>query len=195
MRLDALSLNRLALLVALFLFAPNLTSANDSIKLITNSPIQNNGPSEKCNVEICTSLLKMINNANETIDFAIYGLRGQNEILKALINAEKRGVIVRGVIDKTLKGKSYYTDTHLLSKNLKNIKDDQKIDLERAEHLEGRIYNENQQCERPDNTKGPLQCFEGKGYASKEHLLQLELLGPCPIHRHSFSPLKEKLTS
>ena len=171
MRLDALSLNRLALLVALFLFAPNLTSANDSIKLITNSPIQNNGPSEKCNVEICTSLLKMINNANETIDFAIYGLRGQNEILKALINAEKRGVVVRGVIDKTLKGKSYYTDTHLLSKNLKNIKDDQKIDLERAEHLEGRIYNENQQCERPDNTKGPLQCFEGKGYASKEEII------------------------
>ena len=141
MRLDALSLSRLALLVALFLFAPNLTSANDFIKLITNSPIQNNGPSEKCNVEICTSLLKMINNANETIDFAIYGLRGQNEILKALINAEKRGVVVRVVIDKTLKGKSYYTDTHLLSKNLKNIKDDQKIDLKKAEHLEVFVEN------------------------------------------------------
>jgi len=28
-----------------------------------------------------------------------------------------------------------------------------------------------------------------KGYASSEHLRQLERLGPCPIHRYSFSPV------
>ena len=39
--------------------------------------------------------------------------------MQALINAEKRGVKVRGITDKTLEGKSYYTDTHLIAENLK----------------------------------------------------------------------------
>ena len=30
-----------------------------------------------------------------------------------------------------------------------------------------------------------------KGYGSSEHLRQLERLGPCPIHRYSFSPLSK----
>ncbi len=32
-----------------------------------------------------------------------------------------------------------------------------------------------------------------KGYATKEHLMALERLGPCPIHRFSFAPLSERL--
>ena len=80
-------------------------------------------------------------------------------------------MIVRGITDKTLEGKSYYTDTHLLSENLKFVHDDRKIDIDRAEYLEGINYNESQQCDRPSNTKGPLQCFEGKGYASKEKII------------------------
>ncbi len=30
-----------------------------------------------------------------------------------------------------------------------------------------------------------------KGYATKEHLFALKKFGPCPIHRKSFSPLRE----
>ena len=171
MKLNVGSHKKLIILSFLFFFITGLSQAKDTIKLITNSPINNNGPSKDCNVEICTSLLELINSANKTIDFAIYGLRGQDEILQALINAEKRGVKVRGITDKTLEGKSYYTDTHLIAENLKNVRDDHKVDIKRAEYYEGRIYNESQQCERPVNTKGPLQCFEGKGYASKEEII------------------------
>ena len=91
--------------------------------------------------------------------------------MESLINAEKRGVIVRGTIDKTLKGYSYYSDTHLLPENIKNVHDDHNSDIERAEYLSGITYNESQQCERPNNTKGPLQCFEGEGYASREKII------------------------
>ena len=171
MKLSVGSHKKLIVLSFLFFFITGLSQAKDTIKLITNSPINNNGPSKDCNVEICTSLLELINSANKTIDFAIYGLRGQDEILQALINAEKRGVKVRGITDKTLEGKSYYTDTHLIAENLKNVRDDHKVDIKRAEYYEGRIYNESQQCERPANTKGPLQCFEEKGYASKEEII------------------------
>lgn len=30
-----------------------------------------------------------------------------------------------------------------------------------------------------------------KGYATKEHLMALKKFGPCPIHRKSFSPVRE----
>ena len=94
MKLSVESHKKLIVLSFLFFFITGLSQAKDTIKLITNSPINNNGPSKDCNVEICTSLLELINSANKTIDFAIYGLRGQDEILQALINAEKRGVKV-----------------------------------------------------------------------------------------------------
>ena len=31
-----------------------------------------------------------------------------------------------------------------------------------------------------------------KGYGTPQHLAALRALGPCPIHRRSFAPLKEK---
>ncbi|MGE0082603.1 MAG: ribonuclease HII [Thiohalomonadaceae bacterium] len=32
-----------------------------------------------------------------------------------------------------------------------------------------------------------------KGYGTAEHLQALDRLGPCPIHRHSFAPVKSRL--
>ena len=58
-----------------------------------------------------------------------------------------------------------------IPKNIKNLRDDHDADKERAEYLSGITYNESQQCERPNDTKGPLQCFEGEGYASKEKII------------------------
>ncbi len=33
-----------------------------------------------------------------------------------------------------------------------------------------------------------------KGYGTKEHLLRIKEYGPCPIHRFSFAPIKQKPT-
>ena len=30
-----------------------------------------------------------------------------------------------------------------------------------------------------------------KGYATREHMDSIARLGPCPIHRYSFSPVKD----
>lgn len=41
-------------------------------------------------------------------------------------------------------------------------------------------------------------CYPGygfakhKGYATREHLTALDRLGPCPIHRYSFSPIRRE---
>jgi len=39
----------------------------------------------------------------------------------------------------------------------------------------------------------PLYGFaEHKGYGTARHLAAIEAHGPCPIHRKSFAPLKQK---
>ena len=44
------------------------------------------------------ALLNLIDGANNTIHFAIYGVRNQPRILDVLIRAKKRGVSVFGVV-------------------------------------------------------------------------------------------------
>ena len=149
-----------------------VVQAEDRLQIHLNSPIDRQKPSSDCVDEICTSLLSMIKNSKSSIDFSIYGLRGQLSILVALKDAEKRGVTVRGVIDKDVNGNSYYSDTYLLEENLKNIRSDFSSDLRRKKYLEGEDgdYKDSKECKRPIFTDGPLQCFEDKGYASKKEI-------------------------
>ena len=81
-------------------------------------------PSQKCLTTACQSLLKEINNAKYTIDFAIYGIDQQPEITKALINAQKRGVTLRWVYDTDTKGQTIYLESIKLSNILKNNRKD-----------------------------------------------------------------------
>jgi len=71
-------------------------------------------PSIKTQTSFGIELIRLISNAKSEIKFAIYGLRGQEEILQALILAKKRGVIIQGVVDSDPHGENYYDDTHLL---------------------------------------------------------------------------------
>lgn len=81
-------------------------------------------PSSKCVVTACQSLLREINSAKNSIDFAIYGVSSQPEVMTALLNAQKRGVNVRWVYDLDAKGESIYSDTKNLASALKNSSGD-----------------------------------------------------------------------
>ena len=162
-------MKKLTILIAM-LMASYTWAGYDNLQIHLNSPIDRTGPKEECTDKICTSLLDLIENAQSSIDFAVYGLRGQPQILNALIEAETRGVSIRGIIDKTVDGKSYYTDTYLLEKELNNIRSDHESDLRTKSYLEKKNIKDNSECERPNFTDGPLQCFENKGYASKEKI-------------------------
>ena len=56
------------------------------------------------------ALLNLIDGANNTIHFAIYGVRNQPRILDALIIANKRGVSVFGILHKDIYNDNYYSD-------------------------------------------------------------------------------------
>jgi phosphatidylserine/phosphatidylglycerophosphate/cardiolipin synthase-like enzyme len=143
------------------------TSFSSDINIVFNSPINKTGPSDLCTTEICKSLTQLINSSKESIDFAIYGLRGQDEILNALINAKNRGIKIRSVIDKDISDDNYYSDTHLIEENFQNTKSDYQQDIKTSRYLsKNKKYKD--RCIRPPGHKGPLQCFEGKGYAAKD---------------------------
>jgi phosphatidylserine/phosphatidylglycerophosphate/cardiolipin synthase-like enzyme len=150
-----------------FLISLSTSSFSSGINVIFNSPINKTGPVNICSTDICKSLTQIINSSKESIDFAIYGLRGQGEILDALVSAKNRGVIVRGLIDKGTDGKSYYSDTYLIEERLNNIKSDYHQDIKTSGLLKRKKYKNKDRCIRPKEHAGPLQCFEGKGYASK----------------------------
>lgn len=80
-------------------------------------------PSQKVATSFGKKLLSLIENSQNEICFAIYGLRGQNEILEALVNAQKRGVKIKGVVDSDSHDKNYYSDTHKLYSHFKIVSD------------------------------------------------------------------------
>ncbi|MBQ9245974.1 phosphatidylserine/phosphatidylglycerophosphate/cardiolipin synthase family protein [bacterium] len=85
-------------------------------------------PSNKCNSTACSALKQEINNANETIDFAIYGINNQPEIVNALINAQNRGVRLRWIYDINKSSQNYYEDNEKLAKMITTYKTDEEYE-------------------------------------------------------------------
>ncbi len=137
--------------------APVIRDAHGSVKLFLNAP-SSDGPQHDCTTEVCRSLLELIDDADKTIDFAVYGLRGQPRVLEALRQAQRRGVLIRGVVDRDAEGSNYYSDTDLLVEAMVHVRDDSKVDRRRAQQsARRRAYAP--RCERPEGFAGPVQCL------------------------------------
>jgi phosphatidylserine/phosphatidylglycerophosphate/cardiolipin synthase-like enzyme len=81
---------------------------------------QHGGPESSCDRPMCQRLTELIRGARESVDFAIYGIRNQNAVIDALVEAQVRGVRVRGVVDTEGErcDKFSYLDTGLLWQRL-----------------------------------------------------------------------------
>ena len=77
------------------------------------------------------SFIKTNKNIKNNIDFAIYGLQDQDIILNALISAQKRGVKIRGIVDKD--ELNFYKDSNLLFKYFDNVKNDKFLPIAKHE--------------------------------------------------------------
>lgn len=128
------------------------------MQIFVHTPLATSTPNLHCDQPTCRSLVEAINASQSSIDFAIYGLRGQKEVLDALVQAQARGVRVRGVVDADIHGKNYYSDTPALMQALKNIRTDQATDQRTAGKREE--SSGSTKCERPADHEGPLSCFQ-----------------------------------
>ena len=77
-------------LFSIFITFNNLASAKivkpnaeeNNIQIFFLNPLEQKKPKNECKTNACKTLLQNINDANESIDFAIYGINNQDKILK-----------------------------------------------------------------------------------------------------------------
>ncbi len=106
---------------------PNLHVNNEKIKLILTDFTTRLKPNTVCNDEPCISILNEINNAQISIDMALYGWIEIPDLYKALLEAKKRGVQLRLVYDINSSPKHYYKDTEKLIKIMDKTKSDKNL--------------------------------------------------------------------
>ena len=106
-------------------------------------PLKNKKPINEPDSDPALALLALINNAKESIDFAIYGIGGQDEIFRALVEAQKRGVRIQGVTDVDMNYKNVYPDTFRLISILKDIVVDFDSTQKTEEKIRPHFYKNN----------------------------------------------------
>lgn len=126
------------------------------IELVLQDPREFDQPLDQCDSKLCTSLVKLIDQAEETIDFAVYGTRMQSELLQAVLRARERGVALRGYVDKDAQNENYYSSTHVWEREIGNMRDDFVREKKCRDE-----FTQVPPCERkrPSGFSGPLQCL------------------------------------
>lgn len=156
---------KIRILVALVMIVFSLTlleivlfsrSKTRELEVLFVSPQTVATPADRCTVVTCKRLLELIRKASTSIDFAVYGMRNQTELLEELKTAQARGVKLRGIVDRDKDGHNYYSSTDLWVRSLGNIRDDRAS--ERASNLS--LNTAKSKCDRPIGFNGPLQCVD-----------------------------------
>lgn len=100
---------------------PNISVGE--IQLFLINPNNYEFPTSRCRTNVCGVLLRNINSAKTSIDFAVYGFDRQDEIFNALKMAQNRGVKIRGVVDSNPKMVFAYGDSGKFLKQFSLITD------------------------------------------------------------------------
>ena len=103
---------------------PKLKLDSGSVKIYFSDLTTKLKPDRNCSSDICKEILLNIQQAQKSIDIAIYGYSTVPEIEKALEAALKRGVKIRLVYDVDSKGKNIYENTFSLTKLLSDNTND-----------------------------------------------------------------------
>ena len=137
------------LLATIFIFVlfNNLVNAKqiksdaeeNNIQIFFLNSLKQKKPQNICKTDACKVLLKNIKEAQDSIDFAIYGINEQDKIFNALVKAQKRGVKIRWVTDLNEKNRNIYYDTYKLMHEIPTYNTDyvsQQKEAERTANYE-----------------------------------------------------------
>jgi phosphatidylserine/phosphatidylglycerophosphate/cardiolipin synthase-like enzyme len=139
------------------LLAPS-AYANE-LQIFVNDPMPWSKPMDQCVTPHCRSVLGLIEGAQHTLDIAIYGLRNQAAITKAILAARERGVRVRIVVDKDIDNVNYYSSTVKLEEAFgADIKNDFLTD-QRTKATKKPYDPNTARCANPPGFPGPVQCL------------------------------------
>ena len=153
------------------------------VDLLFGMPDEHPRPGDRCGNEPCRRLLEAIEGAEDQILFAVYGMRDQSELLDALLAAKKRGVEVRGVVDRERGGGYLYSSTPEWIRRLgpETIRDD-------AGSQRGDGPGGSARCSAPEGFDGWVQCLAydlGDRWLLATHASR-EPVTSDPIMHHKF---------
>lgn len=131
--------------------------AETAVQVYVNDPLTFDRPQSSTESDVGKALIKLLSEAKLSVDFALYGIRDQDAILESLIEAQKRGVKIRGIVDKDVTNQNYYTSTPALLQAFPDIRTDYEKDLYTLKNQ--KEFNWEPYCSRPEGFDGPLQCI------------------------------------
>lgn len=127
---------------AVFDILYNPVFKSDNIKIIVSDLTTKIIPDRNCSSYICKEILSNINNAENTIDIAIYGYSSTPDIEQAIERAKQRGVKIRLVYDIDSKGENIYPDTQKLVNLIQNsISDKNSAEVKNTMHNKFYIFD------------------------------------------------------
>lgn len=103
--------------------APNIIT-NGNIKIIQTDFTKILKPDKNCNHAVCKEFVTLINNADNSIDIALYGWTNIPKVRKSIENAIARGVKVRVIYDTKTAPANYYPDTDEFVNTFENKRSD-----------------------------------------------------------------------
>lgn len=117
----------------------NTTFKKNNLKIIVSDLTTKIIPDRNCSSDICKEILSNINNAQTSIDMAIYGYSTTPAIENAFKKAIERGVKVRIIYDIDSKGENIYPDTFRFIKNFSQTMND-KNSAENRNTMHNKFY-------------------------------------------------------
>ena len=102
---------------------PLIYNSSD-FKLILSDFTQQLKPTRKCSTDICKEILNNINNAQKSIDIAIFGYSTVPELENAINKATMRGVNIRLIYDLDSKGNNIYPNMSDITNIIHNSQSD-----------------------------------------------------------------------
>ena len=99
---------------------PSLVHSTGSVSLSYTDFTKNLKPDGYCITNECRAFVKLVNEAKESIDIAIYGYDEVPAVTNALKKAHDRGVLIRFVYDTNSDGTVFYKDNSII-RNLASV--------------------------------------------------------------------------
>jgi len=96
------------------------------IELYLISPYVYNKPNSNCEDDVCKRIVKEIDNSKTSIDIAIFEYSDIPKITNALLNAKKRKVKIRTIVNYSENTKEKYPDTYNFIQNNNSITNNSK---------------------------------------------------------------------
>ena len=96
--------------------SPQLVHSAGNVTLYYTDYTKHLKPDKFCNISECRAFVKLVNQAQKSIDIAIYGYDDIPAITSALKDAKKRGVTIRFVYDSvSAPNKEFYADNAIIA--------------------------------------------------------------------------------